>query len=441
MLTPKKLKESLNSCISNMANERERFIKNPDKDFTRNSKCNLDTTVRIILGFEDQCLGSELKNHFSAKQILEKLPYKSTFVQQRNKLKDDAFLNLFSDFNEKHPFQLTKFGLHLLACDGTDLNLPTLFSDKIYFMEKNIKNGEGFYQMHCNALQDLCEQRFKDVVLQPRAEFNEGRALCTMVDNAKYDDYSALYIADRGYFSWNLAAHIINAKQYFLIRARGLRTSVSAFKGMSIPEDGEFDVLKTIKIIRSTSKKFTSKPDEYRCIHSKRTFDYIEPDDKSSTFTLRFRIVSILLPNGTFEYLLTNLPDDKFSPFRLGQLYRLRWGEETAFRHLKFNCGLYWFHSVKRNFIIQEVYAKLLMYNYTSLLMKTVKMIQKSSFKHEHKLSFSNAAKIARMHLTLSITNNLIKTLLLMEAQPVRDNRNAPRNVKARRVIPLNNRI
>lgn len=440
MLTPSTIKKSLESCISNMAIERERFIKNPSKDFTRNTKCNLDNTVRIILGFEDQCLGSELKTYFSSKKLY-KLPYKSTFVQQRNKLKDEAFENLFFDFNAKHPFKRKKYGLHILACDGTDINLPTLFSDKKYFVEKNIKNGEGFYQMHCNALQDLCEQRFKDVVLQPRAEFNEGQALCTMVDRAEYEPYSALYIADRGYFSWNLAAHIINASQYFLIRARGLCSSRSAFKGMNIPEHGEFDVWQNIKIIRSGKKNYKDNPGEYKCITNKRVFDFIDMDDHTSTFEISFRVVSVLLSNGTYEYLLTNLPEKIFPPAKLKYLYSLRWNEETAFRHLKFNCGLYWFHSVKRNFIIQEVYAKLLMYNYTSLLAQTVKVTNKSSNKHKHKLSFSNAIKIARLFLKMPITNKLIKTLLLMDSPPIRNNRSAPRNVRCRRAIPLNNRV
>lgn len=438
MLSPKKLKQSLDSCIANMAIERSRFIKNPAKDFTRNSKCNLETTVRIILGFENQCLSSELKNYFSSFD-LSKLPYKSTFVQQRNKFTDDAFENLFYDFNAQHPFKKTKYGLHLLACDGTDVNIPTLFSDNEYFVENCSKNGQGFYQMHCNALQDLCEQRFTDVILQPRSKFNEGGALCEMVDRADYPEYSALYISDRGYFSWNLAAHIINAHQYFLIRGKGIHKSNSAFKNMNLPKDTTFDIWKNIRLTRSGRKKYKEDP-AYRLLHPKNRFDFIDRKDHDSVYEFNLRTVSVLLPNGTYEYLLTNLPDSKFKPKMLAELYRLRWGEETAFRQLKYNCALCWFHSVKRNFIIQEVFAKLLMFNYTALLMRTVKMKKDASFKHKHKLSFSNAAKVARLQLKMNLLNKMIKTLLLMDTHPIRDNRIAPRNVKCRRLVPLNNR-
>lgn len=438
MLSPNKLKQSLDSCIANMSIDRSRFIKNPTKDFTRNSKCNLETTVRIILSFENQCLSSELKNYFSAFS-LSKLPYKSTFVQQRKKFSDDAFKNLFNDFNVQHPFKKTKFGLHLLACDGTDVNIPTLFSDKVNFVEKNIKNGEGFYQIHCNALYDLCEQRFVDVVLQPRPKFNEGKALCDMVEHPHFAEQSALYICDRGYFSWNVAAHVIHAKQYFLIRAKGIHASNSTFKNLDLPFESDFDVWRTVKLVRGKRKKYKNDP-QYRFLNKKSAFDFIDPNDRESEYELNFRIVSILLPNGNYEYLLTNLPDNKFNPQMLGELYKFRWGEETSFRSLKYNCALCWFHSIKRNYIIQEIYAKLLMFNYTSLLIRTVNMKKNPSFKHEHKISFSNAAKVARLQLRMKILNKIIKTLLLMDSPPIRDNRKAPRHVRCQRVVPLNNR-
>ena len=75
------IKNSLTDCIKNMSVEKERFVRNPLKDFIRNSKCNIETTTRIILGFEDQCLNSELKNYYRMNDIrsdttvvIQKLP-------------------------------------------------------------------------------------------------------------------------------------------------------------------------------------------------------------------------------------------------------------------------------------------------------------------------------------------------------------------------------
>lgn len=306
------IKKSLTDCIKNMSVEKERFVRNPLKDFIRNSKCNIETTTHIILGFEDQCLNSELKNYY--RNNLSNLTYKSTFVQQRDKFSDDAFLNLFSDFNNKLPFKQTKYGLHLLAVDGSDLNLPTLFSDKEYFVENHFKNGKGFYQLHLNALYDILEDRFVDIVTQPRPEFNEGLAMNLMVDRADYSPNSVLYIGDRNYFALNVLAHITNANQYYLIRCKNIESNGSALHNMNFPDSKEFDVRKNIKIIRSSKKCYKSLPDEYKCISSDRVFDFIEPHDSNSTFTLDFRVVSIILPNGSCESLVTNLPEKKFPP-------------------------------------------------------------------------------------------------------------------------------
>lgn len=435
----RQIKNSLTDCIKNMSVEKERFVRDPLKDFTRNSKCNIETTTRIILGFEDECLNSELKNYY--RNNLANLPYKSAFVQQRDKFSDDAFKNLFYDFNKKHPFKRTKYGLRLLAVDGTDLNLPTLFSDKKYFVENHTKNGKGFYQLHMNALYDILEERFVDIVTQPRPEFNEGLAMNLMVDMANYTSHSVLYIGDRNYFTFNVLAHITNADQYYLIRCKNIESKGSSLHHMNFPKSKEFDIHKQIKIIRSSKKCYKNLPDEYKCIPNTRAFDFIEQYDSTSTFALSFRVVSIVLPSGSCEYLVTNLPEDKFPPEILKKLYKLRWSEESAFHKLKYKCGLNWFHSVKRKFIIQEIFAKLVMYNFTSLLTKSVKIKDYHSLKHKQIISFANAAKLARIYINTKISAKLIKTLILMEAPPVRDNRNAPRNVRSQRVNPLNTRV
>ncbi|WP_306756916.1 transposase [Agathobacter rectalis] len=49
-------------------------------------------------------------------------------------------------------------------------------------------------------------------------------------------------------------------------------------------------------------------------------------------------------------------------------IYHLRWGIETSFRELKYAIGLTSFHARKPDFIKQEIYARLLLYNYCELI-------------------------------------------------------------------------
>ena len=69
--------------------------------------------------------------------------------------------------------------------------------------------------MHLNAVYDLMEERYLDVVIQKRAQINERSAFVQMVNRNSLAG-KCLYVADRGYFSLNVIAHIIRADQFFL---------------------------------------------------------------------------------------------------------------------------------------------------------------------------------------------------------------------------------
>ena len=46
----------------------------------------------------------------------------------------------------------------------------------------------------------------------------------------------------------------------------------------------------------------------------------------------------------------------------------MRWGIETSFRDLKYSLALSYFHSKKTENILQEIFAKLTMYNFAELI-------------------------------------------------------------------------
>lgn len=92
---------------------------------------------------ETSSIGGEIHRFFSLrypKQPLASRPSPSAFIHQRAKLNDHFFLTLLNRFNERFPLSKTKFGLHLLACDGTDLNIPA-DEDPDTFISYNSKDG------------------------------------------------------------------------------------------------------------------------------------------------------------------------------------------------------------------------------------------------------------------------------------------------------------
>ena len=89
--------------------------------------------------------------------------------------------------------------------------------------------------------------------------------------------------------------------------------------------------------------------------------------------------------------------------------YHLRWGIETAFRYLKHVNGLLYLHSKKLNFLRQEIYGNLILYNFgiflanETSLEKQKQQLQKeqqqhSQNKYQYQLDFSSALRIARKY-------------------------------------------
>ena len=86
--------------------------------------------------------------------------------------------------------------------------------------------------------------------------------------------------------------------------------------------------------------------------------------------------MSFVLPNGKTEIIYTNLPREDFSTEELRELYNMRWGIETSFRDIKYAAGLLFFHSRKKELVIQEIYAKLILYNFCELITGAIAMLK-----------------------------------------------------------------
>lgn len=85
---------------------------------------------------------------------------------------DSAFPHVLSSLNSIFPFKKKFHGIHLLTCDGSDVNIPPKPGDTETYVASNT-SGVGYHQMHLNAIYDLMEERYLDVVIQKRAEIKE----------------------------------------------------------------------------------------------------------------------------------------------------------------------------------------------------------------------------------------------------------------------------
>ena len=183
----------------------------------------------------------------------------------------------------------------------------------------------------------------------------------------------ALIIADRGYESYNLMAHIQEKGWKYLIRIRDIHSS-GIVKGMDLPNDDEFDLCFHFQFTKrqtAKAKQLLKDTSNYKLLSANTPFDYLPSSsrkhDPLSFYFLPFRIVRFKLSDFSYETVITNLDAVDFPPEELKRLYGMRWGIETSFRELKYTVGLLHFHAKKVENITQEIFARLIMYNFAEL--------------------------------------------------------------------------
>lgn len=419
------LRNKLHTLICEMGKHPENFCRNPGKDFTRNRKLPFEKVLSILLGMSGDPLRNELMEAFHHDPSMASVP---AFVQQRSKLLPNALAYLFHRFTDSCILPKHYRGYRLLAADGSDLQIPANPQDNDSYVAPN--NGSMHYNLlHLNALYDLCTGGYLDAVIQKYRTQNEYRALIQMTERSPITE-PVILIADRGYESYNVIEHIAYKGWNYLLR---LRDSDGILSGISLPDNTqEFDIsvhlLLTRKQTNAVKTLLREQPDKYHFLPANVTFDFL-PQKSDGFYPVSFRIVRFPLSDSSTETLITNLDSDLFPPEELKKLYHVRWGIETSFRHLKYTIGLRQFQSKKADHITQEIFARLIMYNFCEWITSHVVIHSKSS-KYTYQANFAAAVHICRQFFWCTISPPNAEALIARHIVPFRPDRSSPRRLK-----------
>ena len=352
-------------------------------------------------------------------------PSVSAFTQQRSKVLPEAFEYLFKSFTDDNlPTTNNYHGYRLIACDGSNLTIATNQKDPETFWERN-QHGSIVNKLHLNAFYDVLNRIYTDVLVQTAADYNEFRACATMIDRPKLEN--VILVADRGYENYNIFAHAIEKGWKFAIRVKD-KNSNGIASGLNLPPNDEFDIDITQIFSRKNTK--TTKKAGYKWMPVNQVFDYL-PRKSDKTYELSFRIIRFPIGSNSYEIIITNLDRNIFDVKKIKEIYHLRWGIETSFRELKYAIGLTSFHARKPDFIKQEIYARLLLYNYCELITTHVIKQMKNNDKTKQ-VNFTIAIYICREYLRnkRNLSPPDVINLIEKHVLPVRPGRKDPRKVK-----------
>ena len=421
---PTNVKEKLNSIISDMAEHHWLFSNNPGHDFMRQDlgKLSFYDTMRMIIGMGKGSTNDEIMDYFDLDP--DRIPSQSAFCQRRSQISLSAFEYLFSEFSSSFPRTTNKFKDHcILACDGCHVVYTTNSEIIEDYNKPRLIDYKGYNHMHLNGFVDVISKAFLDIVIQPGQHPDEREAFHTMLDHFQPDDPEKYIItADRGYESYDLLFHCELKHLNYVFRMKAPSSSKSLLSSYisELPDDQEeFDV--TIK--RFFTDKYTSimkdQSDVYHYMNPYKNIPHFQQllNDKHLYF-MQFRVVKIKVAENTYEYMITNLPHT-FVLEDIKACYHWRWGIEISFRYLKHANGLLYFHSKKPEFLKQEIYANLILYNFGIFLAneaaeENLKKKWKKGNKYNYEIDFSSALKTARKFFVRRDSHKHVDIIKLM---------------------------
>jgi len=429
---PSIVRKKLFTVVDDHIARKHEFLSDPERDFTRHRKLSLDHMIKATMLLGSGSIDKEMLEYFDYQPDTVTA---SAFTQQRDKLSNSIFKSILYQFTHSFSNFKTLNGYRLVAVDGSDLHIPHNPRDtETYF--QSTPGTKGFNLLHVNALYDLLNRVYLDGEIQPGRKTHERQALIEMMRKSDLDS-PVLLVADRGYESYNVFAHMMAKGWKFLIRVKDASTR-SMLGTFNTPASGEFDQIVHRELTRKQTKQIRQNPDRYKYLPTSVTFDFL--DEYTHFYPISLRVVKVQLEDGSYQCFITNLEEDAFPSEVIKSLYYLRWGIETSFRELKHTLALTHLHSKKKESIAQEIFAKMTMYNFCSIITSHV-VIQKENRKYDYQVNFSKAISICKHYFKESNAFLDICKLIQKYILPIRRGRNYPRKVKFRTFVSFNYRI
>lgn len=394
------------------------------KAFSRKSPLTREAVLRLLIGAEGGSLDKIL--HAAGINVTA-----SAVSQRRAQISPDVFRAVFDAFNADCADKALFRGFRLLAVDGTAVNLPRNPASASFVCNDGIPHGVN--QLHLTPLYDILSRTFTDAVIQPEPKKDEIGALITMLKRNDFDQ-NTLIIADRGFESYNLLAHLIEKPNVdFLIRVKQSRSAMREVAKLPMLEldcDISFSICTTQKKADKENKNnvFLQVPQKSKPGATTRRGRW----DFGNYYPMRFRICRFLLDNGEFETVATSLPRS-FMLEDIKALYHLRWGLETSFRDLKYTLGLVNLHGKSDSFAEQEIYANLTAFNFASRVCQQVVVKQPKEGIYAYKVNFKMAVALCREFIrTPKADIDKLLNDIARYTVPIRPGRQDQRNLRVK---------
>ena len=338
------------------------------QDFTR--QCQL--TFPVVMLFLLQKTAKSIQRHLH--EFVNRLAGDELFepvsagavTHARAKLKHTAFVELNSQvvvpaiYGEQPLKAIQRWrGHRLLGIDGSTLRLPNhpelfeQFTPVPINCAPSIATGM-YPQARISVLYDLLNRVCLDGQLRPSSQGEVGLAV-EQLDQARELD---IIVTDRGYTGYPYLSAVVYMGLDFISRC-----STGSFAAAQ-------ELFRMNRAGRSIITKIRAAPEQRQHLL-----------DCGRKLELTVRFISLRLPSGELEVLVTSLVDEQEYPTEeFMKVYNWRWNEETFFFLVKSRLDLENFSGHTAEAVRQDFYSTLLLSNIESVLIEpTASTLEKES--------------------------------------------------------------
>ncbi len=443
------LRAVLDQTVEELLDHQEHFIhpktKQPSsRGYVEYGGISLNALIRYMM-----CgLGGESAQTAPASFFVNQTTGAASIAQARWQITEAGMKFFFEEFNRKlsrseklSPLLTGSIGNFIpLAVDGSSINIPYNPDDPDTLCKG--AHGSEYNQIHALCVYGLLSGIYHGVVATGKKKADEREALLDFISKGTYSDFDydgdkkPVVVGDRGFESWEIFTRLNMMGISFVVRIKDSHSNgiLSKYNLEQYNLGEEFQRYFRVSFYAPGCKD--DAPEGARLAH------FLDKETKSYEMVLR--VVQFSLEKGNnLETLITNIPTWELSARQLEQLYNARWQVETSFRTLKYQFNLKYFHARNETFVKQEFWAKMVMFNFSSLLMTHSKVPEakwSKGRKYDYAIKRSWGASLLMQYLKENIDSELLGRKIVMNLQPIRPNRNYARKVRPQSAVDFNYR-
>lgn len=347
--------------------------------FSRKRKMGFPEYILFILGNSRKSLQVSLNIFFDQFHTACENYSKQAFSKQRQHIKPEALWVLFNliatQFYQVADYD-TWHGYVLAAVDGSRINLPDSHELENIF---GVQTSQGAAQIQAlvSGMFDILNGMFLDVSINPCSANERELAKEHIHALKRYSFSNVLLLMDRGYPSYELLQHIEKAGLNYLIRC-----DKSFIRGMKLQGNDCIIV-----------HKFARAP-----------------------HPIQLRVIKIILDNGIEEILVSNLFDEAVTLTQFKELYHLRWGIETAYKHIKSHLEIENFSGTTEIAVRQDFFASMFLSNLAQAMIIDMRV----DMEHVHNHKDNNFTYQQNVAQTIGILKVKVVKMLLLHSNIAR---------------------